>query len=173
MKAKHIVQGVIILSAAIGVGLTIRHFQRSNHSPSPTPKTPPRPASNPTRPENKRRPVDPLQNMVAPPAKCRNSCNGHTISPAMPDSPAQSPTRKFPPPKADEFPLRPGSRGKRVERLQVWLMRNFGRTRVVNGQFDKHTLNQVRKRLGRSTIPKALFYELKMHRPVYYQHPDV
>lgn len=60
-------------------------------------------------------------------------------------------------PLADEFPLRLGSKGHRVERLQIWLMKNYGWFGQISGVFDKPTEKKLVKHLGRSSIDQAFY----------------
>ena len=72
-------------------------------------------------------------------------------------------------PVGDEFPLQPGSEGKRVERLQVWLMRNYGHTGKINGIYDEKTDALVKRFLKTDRVDEALFYEMGMGKPVHEQ----
>ena len=72
-------------------------------------------------------------------------------------------------PLADEFPLRLGSEGKRVERLQVWLMRNYGWTGRISGVFDEKTQALVKRFLKKTVLDEATYYKMKMGKPVYEQ----
>lgn len=108
--------------------------------------------------------------------------------PAAADKPVQKPVRstvKTPQPKteplpaetapaapvADEFPLRLGSKGKRVERLQVYLMRNYGWTGVISGLLDKETEALMKRRLKTAALDQATYIRLKMDKPVHEQTP--
>ena len=73
------------------------------------------------------------------------------------------------PPNHDEFPLRLGSKGKRVERLQVWLMRNYGWTGKISGVFDEKTETLVKRFLKNTELDEATYYKMKMEKPVYEQ----
>lgn len=74
------------------------------------------------------------------------------------------------PPVADEFPLRLGSKGERVERLQVWLMRNYGWTgNKITGEFDEKTEALLKKFLKRTELDEATYFKMKMEKPVYEQ----
>lgn len=72
-------------------------------------------------------------------------------------------------PIADEFPLRLGSKGERVERLQVWLMRNYGWTGKITGEFDEKTEGLLKKFLKRTELDEATYFKMKMEKPVYEQ----
>ena len=72
-------------------------------------------------------------------------------------------------PIADEFPLRLGSKGKRVERLQVWLLRNFGWHGTISGEFDQKTRTLTRRHLKTSQVDKSTYHRKKMGMPVYKQ----
>ena len=78
-------------------------------------------------------------------------------------------TEKTERPVADEFPLRFGSKGERVERLQVWLMRNYGWTGRISGLFDEKTEAQVQRFLKKSVLDEETYYKMKMGKPVYEQ----
>lgn len=65
-------------------------------------------------------------------------------------------------PEGDEFPLRSGSTGPRVERLQVWLMRNYGYFGKISGAFDDKTLTKVQKHLGSDTVDEKTFNRYRM-----------
>ena len=73
------------------------------------------------------------------------------------------------PPIGDEFPLRLGSKGDRVERLRVWLMRNYGWSGIITDEFDEKTQDQVKKYLKTIEVDENTFYKLKMGKPVYEQ----
>ena len=72
-------------------------------------------------------------------------------------------------PIGDEFPLRLGSKGDRVERLRVWLMRNYGWSGIITNEFDEKTQDQVKKYLKTIEVDENTFYHLKMGKPVYEQ----
>ena len=65
-------------------------------------------------------------------------------------------------PEGDEFPLRARSTGPRVERLQVWLMRNYGYFGKISGAFDDKTLAKVQKHLGSDTVDEKTFNRYRM-----------
>ena len=73
------------------------------------------------------------------------------------------------PPIADEFPLRFGSKGDRVERLQVWLMRNYGWTGKITREFDEKTLALVKRFLKSDELDEATYNKMRMGKPVYEQ----
>lgn len=66
-----------------------------------------------------------------------------------------------------EFPLRLGSKGEKVERLQVWLTRNYGHFGILSGEFDQGTLDRVRRFLKVEEVGETLFNKLNMAQPVY------
>lgn len=94
-----------------------------------------------------------IQNRVSKPVTTNNA-----IAPAKPE-----------PPKGDGFPLRLGSQGKRVERLQIWLMRNFGGIGTVNGKFDQTTEERLLRYLKTRELDEATYNKYKMEKPVYEQ----
>lgn len=69
-------------------------------------------------------------------------------------------------PKADEFPLRVGSKGKRVECLQVYLLRNHGWAGVVTGDFDYRTQERVERFLKSKEVSESTYDKLKMEEPI-------
>lgn len=79
------------------------------------------------------------------------------------------PAQPVPPPQGDEFPLRLGSRGKRVERLQVWLMRNYGWTGKITDVFDKKTQKLLKRFLNKTALDQATYNKRKMGNPVHLQ----
>ena len=60
-------------------------------------------------------------------------------------------------PKADEFPLRLGSKGPRVERLQIWLLRNYGNGNKVTGVFDQNTERRLQRYLQTKQLTQQQF----------------
>ena len=66
-------------------------------------------------------------------------------------------------PIADEFPLRLGSQGKRVERLQIYLLRNYGWAGIITRKFDTKTEERVKKYLKVKEIDEKLFQKLKLN----------
>ena len=96
-----------------------------------------------------------------------------TKRPATPPSVKKAPVKKKPatvsPPQADEFPLRRGSKGKRVERLQVWLMRNYGRTGKITGVLGPATEQHMLRYLKTRQLDKETYYRLRMDKPVHEQ----
>jgi hypothetical protein len=69
----------------------------------------------------------------------------------------------------DEFPLQLGSKGKRVERLQIWLLRNYGYTGKLTKVFDEKTLSLVKKHLKTKTIDEKRYQQLEIAKPVHEQ----
>ena len=57
----------------------------------------------------------------------------------------------------DNFPLRMGSVGKRVEQLQAFLVRKFGANVVANGIWDEKTQIAVEKHLKQKEISQNVF----------------
>ena len=69
----------------------------------------------------------------------------------------------------DQFPLRLGSVGPRVERLKVWLMRNYGAQGVVTEAFDPATLDRVQRYLKVDQVSEALYQKHRMGQHVQFQ----
>lgn len=72
-------------------------------------------------------------------------------------------------PAGDEFPLRLGSKGPRVERLQVWLMRNYGRTGIITGNFTEETEAELKKRLHKTQLDEGTYQRYRMGKHVHEQ----
>lgn len=72
-------------------------------------------------------------------------------------------------PAGDEFPLRLGSKGQRVERLQVWLMRNYGRTGIITGNFTEETEAELKKRLRKTQLDEGTYQRYRMGKHVHEQ----
>jgi hypothetical protein len=90
------------------------------------------------------------------------------IPPAEPLCLPEEKTISDPCEKGDEFPLRLGSEGPRVERMQVFLLRNYGQTKV-SGIFDAQTEDQLKRRLSRTTLDEQTYNRFKMGNPVLKQ----
>ena len=63
---------------------------------------------------------------------------------------------------SDEFPLKLGSKGKNVERLKVWLQRNYGTFGIINDEFDHQLEKIVIQRFKKPHITAADFKTRKM-----------
>lgn len=79
----------------------------------------------------------------------------------------ETPIKKKPIPKNDAFPLVKGSKGKRVERLQIYLLRTYGKRGAITGIFDQSTLETVQRFLKTDKIDKEKFKQLNMGVPIY------
>lgn len=62
----------------------------------------------------------------------------------------------------DNFPLKLGSKGPRVQQLQVYLLRHHGSAGVVTDTFDATTAARVKRFLKVNTITAALFEALNI-----------
>ena len=62
----------------------------------------------------------------------------------------------------DSFPLQLGSIGKRVERLKIFLMRNFGAFGQIDQSLDEKTVARMQKHLGIDQLDEATFNRYKM-----------
>ncbi len=78
-------------------------------------------------------------------------------------------TSDSPPVNDDSFPLQLGSKGHRVERLQIFLMRNLGWIRKPNGLFDLTTQARCQKFFKIDNISKALYNQNMMDNMVHDQ----
>ncbi len=87
------------------------------------------------------------------------------VRPAPPKVEKETP----PPPIGDEFPLRLGSKGPRVERLNVWLTRNYGWTGLITDEFDNTTQGQVKRFLKKDEIDEKTYKRMRMAKPVFEQ----
>ena len=70
-------------------------------------------------------------------------------------------------PISDEFPLRLGSTGPRVERLKIYLLRNYGRKGKITDVFDENTQRDVMRFLKMKEVDQHLYKKLNMGKPVY------
>ena len=62
----------------------------------------------------------------------------------------------------DDFPLKLNSKGKRVKKLQVYLLRHHGAQKIVNDDFDAATEAHVVKYLKVKEVSEELFEKLNM-----------
>lgn len=69
-------------------------------------------------------------------------------------------------PIADEFPLQLGSKGKNVERLQIYLLRNYGWAGIVTETFDEKVLERVKRHLKVEKVDETFFNKLEMAEPI-------
>jgi len=76
-------------------------------------------------------------------------------------------TRK--PEVIEQFPLAVGSKGEKVKRLQVFLMRKLGMVRKPTGEFDEITLKRVQSWFKTDTISKSIYEKLKLDKMVHDQ----
>jgi len=67
------------------------------------------------------------------------------------------------------FPLQLGSYGKNVERLQVWLLRNYGWFGKVNGIMDEKTVARMKQFLRVDALDMATFEKYGMAIQVHEQ----
>lgn len=72
-------------------------------------------------------------------------------------------------PKADEFPLRKGSKGPKVERLNVWLTRNHGWSGKITDEFDDSTEHKLVRMTRKNEIDERTYRKMRMERPVFEQ----
>lgn len=88
--------------------------------------------------------------------------------PPAPEKKSNAPKPKTLPkkPVADEFPLQLGSKGKNVERLQVYLLRNYGWAGIVTGVYDEKVQERVEKYLKVETVTESLFNALDMNESI-------
>lgn len=88
---------------------------------------------------------------------------------AIPAPLKTKPAKVIKPPIADEFPLRLGSKGHRVERLNVFLTRNYGWRGKITDEFDERTLKQVRRLNKKGEVDARTYKRMRMARPVHQQ----
>ena len=65
------------------------------------------------------------------------------------------------------WPLQPGSEGKEVERLQIWLLRNHGWQGPVTGLYDEQTDRLVRKRFKKTYLNRSNYEHYQMGIPIH------
>lgn len=69
----------------------------------------------------------------------------------------------------DSFPLKLGSKGDKVKRLQIFLMRQLGWVRQPNGEFDLLTKERTLKYFKQDHISEELFEKLMLDKMVHDQ----
>lgn len=164
MNGRTILIGVGIVGGLVGLGFLAHYVYggKSESEPRKEEDKPPIPPLRkvvnevPMKSTPKKKQVlkkQPEQTTVQPKARMEEMKEGKVI----------------PLPIADEFPLRLGSKGARVERLKVWLMRNFGWTGTITDSFDERTLDLLQKFLKKEQLDEATYYKLKMEKPVHEQ----
>jgi len=70
------------------------------------------------------------------------------------------PSLLIPLPKADEFPLRLGSKGKRVWKLRSHLLRHHGADGIISEELTPKALEQIKKYLKVEVVDENLFNRL-------------
>lgn len=71
--------------------------------------------------------------------------------------------------KEDSFPLKLGSKGEKVKRLQIFLMRQMGWIRQPNGEFDLLTKDRTLKYFKQDQVNKELYEKLMLDKMVHDQ----
>ena len=69
----------------------------------------------------------------------------------------------------DKFPLKLGSKGKNVERLKIWLQRNYGTFGIINDEFNYELEKIVKQRLKKSEVSEIDFKAFRMGKPLHKQ----
>jgi len=69
----------------------------------------------------------------------------------------------------DDFPLRLGSKGPRVMKLNAWLMRNYGWDGTISDLLDEKALAKMKKYLRTETLEQALYQQLRLDAPLHKQ----
>ena len=72
-------------------------------------------------------------------------------------------------PNKEVFPLKLGSKGEQVKRLQIFLMRQLGRIRQPNGEFDLITQERTLKYLKQDHVDKEQYEKLMLDKMVHDQ----
>ncbi len=189
MKTRSILIGTCLMGGLIGLGL-LTHYVYGDKQPKQKPKDDiaPKKAKSDNSPHPKRK--------TSPPPVSSNNTDGNRKQQQVRKTPPPSPIvsraikmkkpqllpqekpqakREFlnkrvaTPPVGDEFPLRLGSKGKRVERLQIWLMRNYGWTGRITNVFDEKTQALVKKFLRKTQLDRTTYLRMKMEKPVHLQ----
>ncbi|WP_062062687.1 hypothetical protein [Aquimarina longa] len=108
----------------------------------------------------------PLLNKTAPEKPSSSSI--HQTTQAQSRSTQKCTTiKEKPSEKQSVFPLQKGDRGKEIERLQIWLLRNHGWKGEITKVFDLQTLQLVRKSLKRDQVAQEIYQKYKMGTPIY------
>lgn len=69
----------------------------------------------------------------------------------------------------DKFPLKKGSVGPKVERLNVWLTRNHSWTGKITDEFDDNTEYKLKRLTKRTEVDEPTYRRMRMDRPVFEQ----
>lgn len=69
----------------------------------------------------------------------------------------------------NDFPLQLGSKGQRVKRLQIFLMRQLGWVRQPNGEFDLLTKERTLKCFKKDQIDQEMYEQLMLDKMVHDQ----
>ncbi len=88
------------------------------------------------------------------------------------NSPVRSKPKTSPAPAlkvGDAFPLKKGSKGPKVERLNVWLTRNHSWTGPITDEFDNHTERKLKRLTRKSECDERTFKKMRMEKPVFEQ----
>ena len=72
-------------------------------------------------------------------------------------------------PNKEVFPLKLGSKGEQVKRLQIFLMRQLGWIRKPNGEFDLITEERTLKYLKQDYVDKEQYEKLMLDKMVHDQ----
>jgi hypothetical protein len=184
-----------IVGVLLGVGFLAHHLMKEEDQADPRKNTDEKPKPKVNVAENKAKvtSTDPKPEIPIPPNEAQQILQQQPELPAKPEPvfiiekpeveeaevelptlikeplPAPKMEITYIAPQADEFPLRLGSRGKRVERLQVWLMRNFGWTGKITGLLDEKTEALMEKRLHTRELTEAIYKKHRMGKHVQNQ----
>ena len=71
--------------------------------------------------------------------------------------------------KQELWPLKKGSKGHEVERLQIWLLRHHGWQGNITKVFDEQTEALVKKHLKTEHVDRATYQRYQMETPIHEQ----
>jgi len=171
MNRNTVLIGTCIVGVLIGLGFLGKYLhtketkrekakkkEEENNLETQTPENSEKSAPQKQETSKKPTPVIPLQRKKEEKKQVASSPQGENPNP-----------KSAPLPVANMFPLQLGSKGKQVERLQVWLMRNYGGVGIISKEFDQKTLEMVRKYLKTDTVDETTYQKMKMDKPVHEQ----
>ncbi len=199
MNTRTILLGSTILASLVGLGFLAHHLMQddekdseeqkeSTESKTPKPQVQVKPKPKPPVPKKIReipepapvrhrpiaRPPEPIipRTLVKPvglslkspvPVNQKSRQIEKSVRPVQKEISVETPVLD------DSFPLKKGSKGPKVERLNVWLTRNHSWTGKITDQFDDQTEYKLRRLTRNTEVDEKTFNRMKMGRPVFEQ----
>lgn len=167
MKSSHILTASCIAGGLLGVGLVIYCYAKNEKQVIKQPLKPKTKASTKPKPLNPTRVTGQAKEVVTPPVMetqvAQQAPQVLVVKETTPQvAIAPKEQEKMVVVKDDSFPLSLGSIGPRVERLKVFLMRNYGVFGKIDTYLDDKTAGLMQKHLGFSQLDQKTFEQFKM-----------